>query len=144
VSGPPVGEGSTRVANNARTVVKLATAINDRDERAFSRLVSHELELVNLPCANGRIYQGATGVKALFSGIGARRGLSVAIRELHDLDERVVVFGKASSQGTPEWAGGIGDLVAVVHFASQLVSRIHVCRDREDAWSAAGLGRLGG
>ena len=126
---------------NAKLLAYLAAAVNRSDADGFCALITEDFEMVGAPCESAApIRRGKAGARELFAEAQQRRALHVRVIEQRDLGNRALVLGTISWHST-EHGFTATALSCVVDFSAARVIRIRLYRDRNDAWSAAGLGR---
>ncbi len=122
-------------------LTRLTAAVNRGDADSFCTLITEDFEMVGAVCDGAAaIRRGIAGARELFAEAQQRRAVHLRLIEEHDLGNRALVLGTISWHGAGEGFTATA-LSAVLDFDAGRVAGIRLYADRNDAWSAAGLGR---
>ncbi len=129
---------------NVQLVRRLLEAFNERDVEGFAGLTTPDFEWSpSVVAVDGEIFRGREGIEAYFGRMRDAweefKMLADDVREVRDLDDRVLVVGRVQARGLSSGAPVEVALSILYDVREGRISRMHSFLDADEALRAAGL-----
>ena len=125
---------------NEELVHKLFAALNRRDLDAYLACCVEDVELHPVTSGIEGSYVGREGIRRFFADLAdASPDFQIEVERVEAVGQRVLVFERASGTGRASGVGAEFELAGVYDFAEDLIKRIRIFGDRQEALEAVGL-----